>query len=236
MFDIHTIPKFNIKPGYHGDVEILLDHGAYIIYNRGDLCGILNVGRWDEIRGLYACYDRAYGDVLITGLGFGMVSKWISSKPEVTSVTVLEHSQDIIDMFVSTNDVPEKMNIVCADAMTYETDKHFDCLFLDHYSKQNKRWRFKNMQDLSKKYSHDIFWAFTLEQAYLLKMYDLDGATTVNVPVEDTFFKDKPFFGDKWKDFVRAFFPHEINLLNITDDKINEYVYTYFNNENMLLS
>jgi len=234
MFDIKTVPDFVIKKGFYGDVEVTFDNGAYVMYNRGDLCGILNVGRWYEIQGLYSCYDRAYGDVLITGLGFGMTSRWIANKPGVKSVTVVEQSQDIIDMVSSLNDIPENLNFVCADALTYETDKHFDCVFLDHYSKQNKTWRFKNMQDLAKRYSHDTFWAFTLEQSYLLKMYNLDGAEIVNVPVEETFFNGTPFFGEKWQNFVKAFFPDEKNLLEISEDKINEYVYTYFGNDSML--
>jgi len=41
--------------------------------------------------------SQAFGDVLVAGYGFGIVSKYLSENPRVTSVTTTEKYQEIID-------------------------------------------------------------------------------------------------------------------------------------------
>ena len=43
-------------------------------------------------------YKRATGHVLVNGLGLGMFVHAILKKPEVTQVTVVEKSQDVVDI------------------------------------------------------------------------------------------------------------------------------------------
>lgn len=43
-------------------------------------------------------WDNATGDVLIGGLGIGMVHQKLMDNPDVTSVTIIENSQDVIDL------------------------------------------------------------------------------------------------------------------------------------------
>jgi len=59
---------------------------------------------------------RACGDVLINGLGLGMVCGAVLRKPDVTSVTVVELSSDVISLVGAS--YPEA-TIVHADAMTW---------------------------------------------------------------------------------------------------------------------
>lgn len=42
--------------------------------------------------------DRAHGDVLIAGLGIGMLPAAMLTKKEVTSITVIDDSEDVIDL------------------------------------------------------------------------------------------------------------------------------------------
>ncbi|RZD54550.1 MAG: hypothetical protein CXT67_00605, partial [Methanobacteriota archaeon] len=43
-------------------------------------------------------WDNATGDVLIGGLGIGLVNQVLIDNPNITSVTIIENSQDVIDL------------------------------------------------------------------------------------------------------------------------------------------
>lgn len=65
---------------------------------------------------------RATGSCLINGLGIGMVLKAVLKKNEVKDVTVVELSQDVIDL-VSPYYLDERVTFVCADALEYKPPK-----------------------------------------------------------------------------------------------------------------
>jgi hypothetical protein len=69
----------------------------------------------------------ANGDVLIGGLGIGMVLVPILQNPAVRSVTVVEKYQDVIDLVEAPlrQTVPEasKLTIVCADILEWKPPK-----------------------------------------------------------------------------------------------------------------
>lgn len=65
---------------------------------------------------------KATGSCMINGLGIGMVLKNILLKPEVTDVTVVEISQDLIDL-VGPYYADPRVKIVCSDALTYKPEK-----------------------------------------------------------------------------------------------------------------
>lgn len=75
-----------------------------------------------EMRDHYFAVAKASGSCLINGLGIGMVLKNILIKPEVTDVTVVEISQDLIDM-VSPHYSDPRVTFVCADAREYQPPK-----------------------------------------------------------------------------------------------------------------
>ena len=74
--------------------------------------------------------NEARGDVLIAGLGIGMVLHPILAKPEVTSVTVVEKEPDVIAIVEPT--LPrEKLKIVSADIFDWKPSEKFDCIYFD---------------------------------------------------------------------------------------------------------
>lgn len=62
----------------------------------------------------------ANGDVLIAGLGIGMVLLPVLQDPKVKSVTVVEKYQDVIDLVWVKS---PKLNIVCADIFDWKPAK-----------------------------------------------------------------------------------------------------------------
>jgi len=79
----------------------------------------------DECRDHHAVIYEAKGHVLIAGLGIGMVLKAVASKPEVTKVTVIELSQDLIDLVWPHYEAEfgEKIEVICADIMEWKPAK-----------------------------------------------------------------------------------------------------------------
>jgi len=74
--------------------------------------------------------NEASGDVLVTGLGIGMVASALAKKNNVRSITVIEASEDVINL-VAPHLESEKITVIHADAFKYEPDKHFDFAWHD---------------------------------------------------------------------------------------------------------
>lgn len=227
MYNPSSIPHVVIKEGSSGPVDII-NHGKNIaLYYNGDRWMSYEQNNDMEMKELYSSYDLAYGDVLVSGLGFGILALWLCSKPEVNSVTVVEISEDVIKLFKDANVVPEKLNIINDNMITYNTDIEYDVLLLDHYERQLFEWRLKDIIKICSRIKHKIFWAWTLEVIYLAGMHkEFDVEVIINKNGND--------LSTRWVEFIDKFFPEEIMLKNIKNDKINEYIYTFFNKKNPL--
>jgi hypothetical protein len=183
----------------------------------------------NQIKQLYPHYELAYGDVLVTGLGFGILALWLCEKSDVKNVTVVEHSSEVIEIFKKFNSIPDKLTIINADATTFTTDKKYDGIFLDHYETQHWDWRLRDMKDFCARIKHDVFWAWSLEEAYMFKVYNLDMRGLHSSHSNYQYFLDILDISSGWDSFVEKFLPSEQSLLKITSEKIEEYIYGYYN-------
>lgn len=220
-----VMPKFNIKESFLGKAKISYNEGTYYLYNGDTKWMSLTENNLHQVAELYSSYDQAYGDVLISGLGFGILPLWICNKPEVKSVTVIEISQDIIELFTSLNTVPDKMNIINKDILSFTTKEKYDCLLLDHYEVQDWSWKLNNMKQVCNNINHDIFWAWSLEKDYLVQYFDI---------YNTYLFESKPDLAVHWKDFIQNNLPDEQYLLEMPNKIINNYIYTYCNKHYLL--
>jgi spermidine synthase len=73
--------------------------------------------------------NQAFGDVLVAGYGFGIVSKYLLENPRVNSVTTIEKYADIIDRMKEFG--PIYGEIVIADFFDLPEDKKYDCVVGD---------------------------------------------------------------------------------------------------------
>jgi spermidine synthase len=71
-----------------------------------------------------------FGDVLIVGLGYGLVH-YNFNLLNVNSITTIELESGIIDLV---KPILPFVNYINADAYTFETDKMYDYIFLDIFS------------------------------------------------------------------------------------------------------
>lgn len=99
---------------------------------------------------------NAHGDIIIGGLGIGMIIMAIQDKPEVKSITVIEKSQEVIDIVASQLKFNNKVNIICADVFEWKPERgvKYDMAYMDIWNWINKDVYKEEMQPLKRKYAH----------------------------------------------------------------------------------
>ncbi|WP_429169329.1 hypothetical protein [Aeromonas hydrophila] len=105
--------------------------GEYKRLMRGSVVVMSNTPM--EIRTNVDFIQRATGRVLINGLGLGMVLTAILKKPDVTSVTVVEASEDVIRLVAPSFADDPRVTIThsCAFQYTPEQGDRFDAVWHD---------------------------------------------------------------------------------------------------------
>ena len=64
-------------------------------------------------------FDNATGDVLVGGLGLGLLHGPLMDNPDVTSVTIIEISQDVVDLVWEHCEKDETFSLIMADFETW---------------------------------------------------------------------------------------------------------------------
>jgi len=95
--------------------------GTYKVLLRNNTVVMSNTP--DEIRDSISFIRAAKGDVLINGLGLGVILKALLDKPEIDSVTVIEKSEDVINLVAPTYQNDKRVTIIHDDAFTYKPEK-----------------------------------------------------------------------------------------------------------------
>lgn len=74
----------------------------------------------------------AYGDVLIAGLGLGMVLVPLLANPNITSITVIELSLDVIKL-VAPHFTDPRLTVIQADFLTWKAPRlaRWDTIYVD---------------------------------------------------------------------------------------------------------
>jgi hypothetical protein len=98
---------------------------------------------------------NAEGDVLICGLGIGLVILPLLESEKVKSITVVEKYQDVIDIVlpqIKGYDTENKLTVICEDCFKFKTDKKFDTVFIDIWANINSDIYKEEMKPLKRKY------------------------------------------------------------------------------------
>lgn len=162
MFDIKSVPKIVIREGSIGNVSIVKDNKSYALFVDGEQWMFVNTKTNVELREFYSSYDLAEGNVLLSGFGFGILPQWIASKESVKSVTVVESSQEVIDLFNINNTLNPKIKIVISDIRQYQDDNSYDWAILDHYELERTPTK-EDLDSLSKNLRFNNLWFWSLE-------------------------------------------------------------------------
>jgi hypothetical protein len=99
-------------------------------------------------------YDMANGNVLIGGLGIGMILLALQSKPEVKTITVIEKYKEVIDLVSPQLPLNEKVTIINEDIFNWipSTPMRYDTIYLDIWNEISGE-DYKEHKKLRKKYS-----------------------------------------------------------------------------------
>lgn len=228
---IYDIEMPKIVPGTYGEVDILLiqNDTSYLLEKQGIPWMCTDIDYLYAKDTSHSQYDLAYGNVLVTGLGFGILTKALSEKPEVTSVTVVEIEQDVIDAFLLNNTLNSKVSIVQGDATKYTSDLKYDCLLPDHYESQSMSWRIKDMNDIAKRIKHDVFWPWSIEEMFLEHTYPRYQYTTSEknesiYSLDSLVEEDPDILHSKWSAFIGKNFGGNQSLLTLSPDKLATYL------------
>ena len=96
---------------------------------------------------------NAFGDVLIGGLGIGMIILPLQDKSNVKSITIVEKNKDIIYMISNQLNFNSKVSIVNDDIFTYKPiNNKYDCIYIDIWNYVNSDVYNDEMKPLKNKY------------------------------------------------------------------------------------
>lgn len=91
--------------------------------------------------------EKAFGNVLIVGLGLGVINEYLKINPNITSITTIEFSQDVID--IVKENFPDRLvdiRLITGEYFEYakKTKEKFDYIYGDIFSKAgvpyHKKW------------------------------------------------------------------------------------------------
>lgn len=122
---VAKVQRFTVVDDELARVRALFSHGRYC--PAGTYTKLLVRGRLvmsdtpDEMLDHRLPVQFAKGHCLVMGLGLGMVVTAMAKKPEVEKITVIEIEKDVIDLVGP--HMPEKAEIIHADALTWEPPK-----------------------------------------------------------------------------------------------------------------
>jgi spermidine synthase len=105
-----------------------------------------------EKRTNYDFVSKAHGDVLIGGLGIGMIVMAIQDKKEVKSITIIEKSKEVIDLVKPNLPFNNKVKIIQEDIFSFKTKEKYDCIYLDIWNWVNSSIYKEEMKPLKAKY------------------------------------------------------------------------------------
>ena len=146
------LEKFEIKQGNFRAMIDGIMPGKYIRLTHNGEC-VMSDTDMEQRTNLRFC-SKAYGDIIIGGLGIGMIIMAIQDKPEVKSITVIEKNQEVIDLVASQLNFNEKVNIICADVFEWKPERgvKYDMAYMDIWNWINEDIYKKEMQPLKRKY------------------------------------------------------------------------------------
>lgn len=171
MFNPSSIPNINIDIGKIDNCEITKEDNLYTLLVDGERWMAEDLTTFESSLSQYSSYELAYGKVLCSGFGFGILALWLSQKDNVESITVIEKNQGVIDLFLRNNILPDNVNIILSDMDEYQTQDHYDCILLDHYEYDTTDEKINSARKVAQNIpNHNLFYFWSIEEVYFEKM------------------------------------------------------------------
>lgn len=103
---------------------------------------------------------EAFGNVIVTGLGLGLVNQSLIDNPNVTSITIVEKYQEVIDLVWNYCPKHDKIRLIHSDIYEWKPECVFDIGWFDSWCGENEHEEYKKiMNEKYNAYCKDIrFW------------------------------------------------------------------------------
>ncbi len=115
-------------------------------------------------------YRLAYGKVILTGLGLGVLPSMLELNDRVDSIVIYESNQSVINFFKFfcqiSNFHPKKIQIIKANA-NHMKGETCDCLFLDHYELEPYPVILRSAEYILSNNTCNIFWHYPGTKLFL---------------------------------------------------------------------
>lgn len=103
-------------------------------------------------------WDNMSGDVLIGGLGLGLVNHKLIQNQNITSVTIVEKYQEVVDLVWNHCPKDNRFNLVLADVETWQPTGTWDCAWFDTWIGGNPLSQQQYKELILQKYSPFCNW------------------------------------------------------------------------------
>jgi len=125
--------KVNVPSGICGDYKVVAgDYTVLYQHISGKWMNIMDDTE-EEAEQASTFLSVATGDVLLAGLGLGMVLRTLVDNSKVSSITVIEKYQEVIDLLSPHIPSSKKIKIINDDIYTWTPDKTYDVAWFDSY-------------------------------------------------------------------------------------------------------
>jgi hypothetical protein len=100
-------------------------------------------------------WDNATGDILIGGLGIGLVNEILINNDDITSITIVENSQDVIDLVWEHCAKDDRFTLILEDFETWEIpdDMEWNIIWADTWLIDNTLDNYDYKLLITNKYS-----------------------------------------------------------------------------------
>jgi len=191
--------------------------GNFRFYKKNGLYFLLEEKQWtchdvitnEQFGQLYSSFDLAYGDCILSGLGFGILPSMLLKNPKVKNITVYENSSEVIEMNVLHGGIPERINVINQPIQSIKNVK-CDCLLFDHFELESLDDICKDMRQVVSDNNPELVWFWRLEREFNDKYkseiennYDMcyaDFLKELNIP------KIPYIEKEKMKEYIKKFY------------------------------
>lgn len=128
-----------------------------VLYDKSQLKVMMSNNEFEMITN-QKFIDNAKGDVIIFGLGIGLIIYPLLQDDDIKSITIVEVDKDLIDEtfpILLKADVKSKLKVINTDAFQYQDNKKYDTIYFDIWALINEQ-AFSEMKILSDKFSNNL--------------------------------------------------------------------------------
>ena len=128
----------NIPENQIGNWKIEIDNGECSLVKQSMNKSIMKDSVWEHHTHKWL-WDNATGDILVAGLGIGFLNKELIDNHNFTSVTIIENSQDVIDLVWPYCAKDSRFTLIKEDIETWNipTGSHWDIGWFDSWIGDN---------------------------------------------------------------------------------------------------